>query len=90
MCSTFVASRWLLISPASRSAVVCWLTADDDTPAARASSLDGDFGLKTLAAIKGFQTWDNNRGCSIKLTVDGKVGKHTWSALRSDDGCPTV
>ncbi|MGW7385965.1 peptidoglycan-binding domain-containing protein [Streptomyces sp. NPDC054794] len=52
--------------------------------------VDGDFGGKTLAAVKGFQTWDNNRGCSIRLTVDGRVGTHTWSALRSDNGCPTV
>ena len=35
---------------------------------------DGDFGAKTLAAVKEFQK-------SRKLTVDGIVGKNTWAAL---------
>jgi hypothetical protein len=63
---------------------------DLGTSGTSGDGVDGDFGSKTLAAVKGFQTWDNNRGCSIKLTVDGRVGTHTWSALRSDNGCPTV
>lgn len=37
-------------------------------------NIDGNFGNNTLLAVKAFQT--NN-----KLTVDGIVGKDTWSAL---------
>ena len=40
---------------------------------------DGVFGAKTEAAVKAFQT---NR----KLTVDGIVGKNTWSALEVNYG----
>ena len=37
-------------------------------------SVDGDFGPKTTAAVRAFQQ-------SKKLTVDGIVGKQTWTAL---------
>lgn len=40
------------------------------------SGVDGDFGQRTLAAVKSFQT---DHG----LEVDGQVGKHTWAALRA-------
>jgi peptidoglycan hydrolase-like protein with peptidoglycan-binding domain len=53
--------------------------------------VDGDFGSKTLAAVRAFQTWERGRSaCTIKLSVDGQVGPHTWSALRADNGCATV
>ncbi|MFF0743034.1 peptidoglycan-binding protein [Streptomyces sp. NPDC004111] len=39
------------------------------------SDLDGEFGARTLAAVKKFQ---KNHG----LTADGKVGTKTWHALR--------
>lgn len=37
-------------------------------------TVDGDFGSKTLAAVKNFQR-------SNGLTVDGEVGENTWKAL---------
>jgi len=39
-------------------------------------STDGQFGPKTLAAVKAFQT-------SVRLTADGIVGPKTWAALVS-------
>ncbi|MFE2379156.1 peptidoglycan-binding protein [Streptomyces sp. NPDC059398] len=38
------------------------------------SGVDGDFGAKTLAAVKKFQKVHG-------LTVDGEVGAHTWAKL---------
>jgi peptidoglycan hydrolase-like protein with peptidoglycan-binding domain len=46
-------------------------TSDDDPPP---FNLSGEFGPKTEAAVKEFQT-DNS------LQVDGVVGKNTWKAL---------
>lgn len=40
------------------------------------SGIDGDFGNATLSAVKKFQK-------DKKLTVDGSVGKNTWTALLS-------
>jgi GH25 family lysozyme M1 (1,4-beta-N-acetylmuramidase) len=42
-------------------------------------TVDGDFGLLTLAAVKAFQT-------EQKLTVDGVVGALTWAALNQTPG----
>lgn len=37
-------------------------------------ALDGEFGNKTLTALKEFQSANN-------LTVDGECGQNTWTAL---------
>ena len=37
-------------------------------------TVDGDFGTKTLTAVKSYQK-------SVKLTADGSVGSATWTAL---------
>lgn len=38
---------------------------------------DGDFGIKTKVAVEAFQR-------SAKLSVDGVVGRNTWTALQKD------
>jgi hypothetical protein len=53
------------------------------------SGVDGDFGPATEAAVKAFQS-DTYGVCGPPgLVSDGRVGKHTWSALRASDSCPT-
>jgi hypothetical protein len=53
------------------------------------SGVDGDFGGDTEKAAKAFQA-DTYGICGPPgLVSDGKVGKHTWSALRASDSCPT-
>jgi peptidoglycan hydrolase-like protein with peptidoglycan-binding domain len=51
------------------------------------SGIDGDFGGNTERAVRAFQNDSYARNCRIKLLVDGKVGAHTWAALRSGTGC---
>jgi hypothetical protein len=51
--------------------------------------VDGDFGGDTEKAVKAFQA-DTYGACGPPgLVSDGRVGKHTWSALRAPDSCPT-
>ncbi|WP_290058661.1 peptidoglycan-binding domain-containing protein [Amycolatopsis solani] len=53
------------------------------------SGVDGDFGPATEAAVKAFQA-DTYGVCGPPgLVSDGRVGKHTWSARRAPDSCPT-
>ncbi|TDV55042.1 peptidoglycan-binding domain-containing protein [Actinophytocola oryzae] len=53
------------------------------------SGVDGDFGANTEAGVKAFQA-DTYGVCGPPgLVDDGRVGKHTWSALRSSNSCPT-
>jgi peptidoglycan hydrolase-like protein with peptidoglycan-binding domain len=53
------------------------------------SGADSDFGANTEKAVKAFQA-DTYGICGPPgLRDDGKVGKHTWSALRAPNGCPT-
>lgn len=49
--------------------------------------VDGDFGGNTERAVKAFQTDSYARQCPTPLLIDGKVGAHTWAALRSGTGC---
>jgi peptidoglycan hydrolase-like protein with peptidoglycan-binding domain len=50
--------------------------------------VDGEFGTKTYNAVVSIQK-SLNSVCTRQLSVDGKVGTHTWSALRAG-GCPTA
>jgi len=53
------------------------------------SGVDGDFGPATESAVRKFQS-DTYSVCGPPgLVSDGRVGKHTWSALRAPDSCPT-
>ncbi|UOX85920.1 peptidoglycan-binding protein [Amycolatopsis sp. FBCC-B4732] len=53
------------------------------------SGVDGDFGPATESAVKAFQA-DTYTVCGPPgLVSDGRVGTHTWSALRAPDSCPT-
>ena len=49
--------------------------------------VDGEFGTKTYNAVLSLQK-QLSSVCSPALAQDGKVGRHTWSALRNG-GCPT-
>ena len=48
-----------------------------------AGKVDGSYGTVTTTAVKAFQT-------AQKLTVDGKVGKQTWTALLAAGGKATL
>jgi peptidoglycan hydrolase-like protein with peptidoglycan-binding domain len=51
--------------------------------------VDGDFGGDTEKGVKAFQA-DTIGVCGPPgLDNDGRVGKHTWSALRASNSCPT-
>ncbi|MBE8520491.1 peptidoglycan-binding protein [Amycolatopsis sp. H6(2020)] len=52
-----------------------------------ALGVDGDFGENTERAVTAFQTDSYAKRCRIPLLIDGKVGAHTWAALRSGTGC---
>jgi len=53
------------------------------------SGVDGDFGPATESAVRRFQA-DTYGVCGPPgLVSDGRVGRHTWSALRAPNGCPT-
>jgi peptidoglycan hydrolase-like protein with peptidoglycan-binding domain len=41
---------------------------------------DGYFGGNTLSAVKSFQSYYNTQS-SIKLTVDGVLGRNTWTSI---------
>jgi len=49
------------------------------TKAASVEAIDGIFGPKTEAAVKGYQT-------QLGLTVDGLVGDHTWWSPAGEAG----
>jgi peptidoglycan hydrolase-like protein with peptidoglycan-binding domain len=53
------------------------------------NGVDGQFGTKTYNAVLNLQRNLNDLGCPRQLSEDGKVGTHTWSALRNA-GCPTA
>jgi len=63
-----------LLRKGSRGAAVSHLQTLLKNHGASPGAVDGDFGPKTLAAVKHFQS-------SHHLGVDGVVGPHTWAAL---------
>jgi peptidoglycan hydrolase-like protein with peptidoglycan-binding domain len=53
-----------------------------DLPETRDLAVDGDFGPRTEAAVRAFQTWVRaNQGADLPLAVDGIVGPDTWFGL---------
>lgn len=52
------------------------------------NGVDGEFGTRTHNAVLNMQIRLNSV-CNRQLAEDGRVGRHTWSALRNV-GCPTV
>jgi peptidoglycan hydrolase-like protein with peptidoglycan-binding domain len=51
-------------------------------------TVNGRYGNSTYLAVRAYQSWDDLRGCAVRLKADGIVDPLTWSALHSGDGCP--
>ncbi|MDO5287237.1 MAG: peptidoglycan-binding protein [Actinomycetia bacterium] len=81
-CSTVSLSSYPLVDKGDKGTSVttaqCYLRANG-----YAIEVDGVFGAKTTEAVKAFQK-------AKGLKVDGKVGKHTWTALLSQGSSPTL